>query len=217
MNAIISSTIPTGLSLQRQLLKEELYRTRGELRKARAHIDDEARRKNGEIRQAEQSISHYRNENQRLKDTVNGLQNELNNLNVRQQLEDAKTLSEVQWGDAQIFLAKADTLSISEVGEKVTALNSGIFQVAAALGEALIHKRYELTLDAAVAESQETFGEKLTNILTQKPEPEVNPLLVQAVLQILMVKFCVSKIKSWYPSDSEIGRASCRERVFLSV
>ena len=37
-----------------------------------------------------------------------------------------------------------------------------------------------------------------------KRAPEVNPLLVQVVLQIFMVKFCLSKIRSWYPSDSTI-------------
>jgi len=40
---------------------------------------------------------------------------------------------------------------------------------------------------------------------SQKPESEVNPLLVQVVLQILMVKFCVSKIQSWYPNDEATG------------
>ena len=98
------------------------------------------------------------------------------------------------------------------MGEKVAALNDVIFQAAAALGESLIHNRYGLSqkeLDAAVAESREMVGEKLTNILvaqSQKPEPEVNPLLVQVVLQILMVKFCVSEIKSWwYLGDSAVG------------
>lgn len=98
------------------------------------------------------------------------------------------------------------------MGEKVAALNEEIFQTAAALGEALIHKRHkevsQRELDAAAAVSREMVGEKMTNILitrSQNPEPEVNLLLVQVVLQIFMVKFCISKIQSWYPSDSAIG------------
>ena len=97
------------------------------------------------------------------------------------------------------------------MGEKVTALNEEIFQAAATLGETLVHKRRELSqtdLDAATAVSQEMVGKKMTNTLitqSQKLEPKVNPLLVQVVLQIFMVKFCVSKIQSWYPSDSAIG------------
>ena len=166
------------------------------------------------MRQASQLIGNLQHENQRFKDSVSGLQNELNN--VHQQLDDAINLSEVRGKElfgAQVFLTKADTLSISEVGEKVTALNEEIFQAAATLGDAPIHhKRYELSqteFDAAVAESQGMVGEKLTNTLimiaqSRKREREVNPLLVQVVLQIFMVKFCVSKIQSWYPSNSDI-------------
>ena len=124
------------------------------------------------------------------------------------------TLSEVRekglFG-AQDLLTKADTLSISEVGEKVTTLNEEIFQAAATLGEALIHKRHEVSqteLEVAAAVSREMVGEKLMKLLitqSQKPDPEVNPLLVQVTLQIFMVKFCVSKIQSWYPGDSAVG------------
>ena len=97
------------------------------------------------------------------------------------------------------------------MSEKVTALNEEIFQAAATLGEALIRKRCELSkteLDAAAAVSQEMVGEKMTDILitqSQKPEPEVNPLLVQVVLQIFMVNFCFSNIRYWYTGDSAIG------------
>ncbi|KAF8805145.1 hypothetical protein BYT27DRAFT_7213118 [Phlegmacium glaucopus] len=150
-------------------------------------------------------------EKQRLRDDVNRLQNELNN--VHQQLDDAKHLSEVCRRElfcAEASLPKADTLSISEVAEKVAALNEEIFQAAATLGEALIHQRHELPLEdlnAAAAESQQMVGNTITSILVtqvQKPEPELNPLLVQVVLQVFMVKFCVSKIQSWYPSDVNI-------------
>ena len=129
-------------------------------------------------------------------------------MNVHQEL-DAKTLS----GGPEVSSTrtKADALSISEVGEKVTALNEEIFQAAATLGQTLIHKRHEVTqteLEAATAVSYEMIGEKMSKLLiaqSQKPESEVNPLLVQVVLQIFMVKFCVSKIQSWYPGDSAIG------------
>ena len=221
INCIMSTTpIPTGgPPLPRldkyQLLKEEYHRIRDELTQARATIenyDRELRRRNKELRQASQYIGQLLNVSQQSKDFISSLQNEL--INVLQQLEDAKTLSEVRGKEllgAQVFLTKADTLSISEVGEKVTALNEEVFQAAATLGEALlIQKRRELSQtewDAAAVESQEMVGEKMTNILitqsqTRKP---VNPLLVQVVLQIIMVKFCVSKIQSWYPGDSAIG------------
>ena len=198
-----------------QLLEEDYHRVRDELTQARATIknyDRELRRRNEELRQASQIIDHLQHENQLSKDSFNGLQNELNN--VHQQLADAEALCEVRTKElygAQAFLTKADTLSISEVGERVTALNEEISRAAATLGEEIIHKRRELSqteLDAASVISQEILGKKMSNTLmalSQQPNSEVNPLLVQVVLQILIVKFCVSKILSWYPGDSSIG------------
>ena len=198
-----------------QLLKEEHHRIRDELAQARATIENYNReliRRNKELRQASQYIDHLQQENQRSKDSNNSLQNELNN--VHQQLENSKALSQSRGKEllgAQAFLTKADTLSISEVREKVNALNEEIFQAAATLGETLVHKRRELSetdLDAASTVSHGIIGEKMTNILitqSQKSERQVNPLLVQVVLQIILVKFCVSKIQSWYPGDSSIG------------
>ena len=219
MDSIMSFMPTTGPPpLQKdkyQLLKEDYHRNRDELRQTRAMLencDRELRRRTGELRNTQQNMGYLQHENQRSKDTINGLQNELSN--VHQQLYDAKNLSEVRGKEpfgAQVFLTKADTLSISEVGEKVTALNEEIFQAAATLGEALIHERHEVTqteLEAGTAVSHEMVGEKITNILiaqSQKPEAEVNSLLVQVVLRIFMVKFCVSKIQSWYPGDSTIG------------
>jgi hypothetical protein len=200
-------------------LKDTYYnlndRTRDELKQARTDIqnyDRELKRRNGELHQANQIIDSLRHDNQRLTDTNRSLQNEL--INVHQQLEDAKNLSEVhekELVDSPALLTKADTSSISEICEKVTALNEKIFQAAATLGDALVHKHREVSqtdLEAAAAVSQEMVGGKMTKLLiaqSQKPEPEVNPLLVQVVLQIFMVKFCVSKIQSWYPGNPAIG------------
>ena len=185
-------------------LNHEVSKGSEELRQVRATLDREVSRSKADLRQAIRYIGQLQHENQRSKDYIDGLQNELNN--VRQQLEDAKTLSVVR--GKELFGAQVDTLSISEVSEKVTALNDENFLAAATLGKAFIHKSHETNLDAAAAESQEMVGEKLTNILiaqSQKLEAEVNPLLVQTVLEIIMVKFCVSKIQSSYPGDSRFS------------
>jgi hypothetical protein len=212
--SVIPSTGPPSPKDKYQLLKEEHRRTKNELKQAYGNIenyDRELRRNHGELRHANGYIEQLQHEKQRLKDFNSSLQNELNNVH---QQEDDKNLSEVPGKElfrAQVFLTKADTLSISEVGEKVTALNEEIFQAAATLGEVIIHKSHEVPrgeLDAAAADSREMLGEKMTNVLitlSQKPEPEVNLLLVQVVLQIFMVKFCLSKVQSWYLGDSAIG------------
>ena len=217
MGALLSfmpATSPLPPKDKYQALKDEYHRVKYDLKQAHGEIENykhELRRTRGELRNASHFANELHHEKQRWKDHMNGLQNELNN--VHQQLDDAKTLSEVRGKElfgAQVFLTKADTLSISEVGEKVTALNEEIFQAAATLGETLTHKRHEVPqedLDVAVVKSREMVGAKILNVLisqAQKPEPEVNPLLVQVVLQIFMVKFCVSKIQSWYPNDSNI-------------
>ena len=194
---------PEEHSRIQDVLRDELRRAHDTIEKYGQELD----RKNAELRHADQIIGHLQHEMQRSKDSNNDLQNDLNN--VRQQLEDAKKHSEV-CGEEH-FGVQVHTFSISEMEEKVTALNEEIFQAAATLGDALIHKRHvvsQTVLDAAAVESREMVGKKLTKILitqSRQSEPEVNPLLVQVVLQIFMVKFCVSKIQSWYPGDSAIG------------
>jgi hypothetical protein len=132
-------------------------------------------------------------------------------INVDQQLKNAKIISKIH--EEKAIGGQVDTISISKVGEKVTALNVKIYQAADTLGEALIYKRRALSLtemDDAAAASRKIVGEKTTNVLitqSQNPEPEINPLLLQVVLRIFMVKFCVAKIKSWYPgpeSDNSV-------------
>jgi hypothetical protein len=96
------------------------------------------------------------------------------------------------------------------MGDRVKALNEENFQAAATLGEALIHKHHVISQkdwEVAVAVIKEMLGEKMMMTLidqARRPEPEVNPLLVQVALQILMVEFCFSKARSWYPGDSTI-------------
>ena len=182
-------------------LLEEYHRLRDENNQSRATIESYDRKLRS------RTIA-FNDESQRSKDTINALQNELND--VHQQLEDAKALSEAR--EKKLFAAQVDdTLSIAEVGEKVFALNEENLQAATTLGEGLIRRRHEVSqteLEAAAAVIQEIVGEKMTNILiaqSQKLELEVNPLLVQVVIQIFIVKFCVSKIQSWYPGDSAIG------------
>ncbi|KAF8801848.1 hypothetical protein BYT27DRAFT_7261625, partial [Phlegmacium glaucopus] len=216
----IRSFIPTVVASPQppkdkyQVLKEDYRQLQYDLKRTNMHLEgykQELRRTRTELRNTSHYANELHHEKQRWRDHINNLQNELNN--IHQQLGDAKNLSDVRGKElhgAQVFLTKADTLSISEVGEKVTALNEEIFQAAATLGEALIHQRHELPpedLDAAAAESQQMVGNTISNILisqAQRPEPIMNPLLVQVVLQIFMVKFCVSKIQSWYPSDVNI-------------
>ena len=136
-----------------------------------------------------------------------------------QQLKDPKNIHD----EEKVIGAQVDTISISEVCEKVTALNDEIFQAVDTLGGALIHERRALSLadlDAAAAESQEMVGEKITNILitqSQNPESEINPVLLQVVLRIFMAKFCVSKIQSWYPDSDNSAAGDILSGIYSEI
>ena len=125
-------------------LLEECHRLRDENNQSRATIESYDR----ELRS--RTIA-FNDESQRYKDTINALQNELND--VHQQLEDAKALSEAR--EKKPFAAQVDdTLSIAEVGEKVFALNEENLQAATTLGEGLIRRRHEVSqteLEAAAS------------------------------------------------------------------
>ena len=111
--------------------------------------------------------------------------------------------------EAQVFSTKSDLLSISDVKEKVNALNDENFPASAFLGGSLVHFKYGLAKedkDTALAEACRTVSEPLARVLvkeTQTLEPKVNPLLVQVVLEMYLVYFCTSKIDSWFPGTPE--------------
>ena len=160
-------------------------------------LEFEIRRARGDNANLHRAYLKVDSENRRNKDTIRGLEREL---------QEYKNPSYVH--GAQAFLTKVD-LSISEVKDKVNALNDKNFQASASLGDSLVHFKYELAkedMDTALAEVCRTVSEPLARALvkeTQKPEPTVNPLLVQVVLQMYLVHFCTSKIDSWLPGTQE--------------
>jgi hypothetical protein len=173
-------------------------------------LEHEFRRARSDNANLHRTCFELDSENRRNKDTIRSLQHELTNT-VRE-LQEYKNLSDIRGKEligAQVFLTKADLLSISDVKDKVNALNDENFQASASLGDSLVHLKYEVAKEeqeAAFAEVCRTVSEPLARALvkeTQKPEPEVNPLLVQVVLEMYLVHFCSSKIESWFPGTRE--------------
>ena len=200
-----------GTKARLQQLEYEFRRVKGEnatLHRTCSELDSENRRNKNTIRSLQhentdmgRELQEYKNlssENRRNKDTIQSLEREL---------QVYKNPSYVR--GAQVFLTKADLLSISDVKYKVNALNGENFQASASLGDSLVHFRWELVKgerEAAFAEVCKTVSEPVARALvkeTQKPEPEVNPLLVQVVLEMYFVYFCSSKIDSWFPGTPE--------------
>ena len=149
----------------------------------------------------------------RLLDDNRSLTHELEAVKV--QLADAKTLSEVRGKElkgAQVFLTKADTLSTTDVVQKVNALNEEIFQAAALLGEMLRNTertdRTQEQVTVAFEKARWMLGEQMASILAAESvnlRTDLNPLLVQVVLQIAITSWCKFVVSSWKPSDSTVA------------
>jgi hypothetical protein len=189
----------------RDRTKEELHRTRAKLQQ----LEYEFRRARSDNANLHRTCFELDSENRRNQDTIRSLQHELTN--VGRELQEYKDLyiHRREVIGAQAFLRKADLLSISDVKDKVNALNDENFQASASLGDSLIHLKYELAKEeqeAAFAEVCRTVSEPLARALvkeTQKPEPKVNPILVQVVLEMYLVHFCSFKVESWFPGNRE--------------
>ena len=156
----------------------------------------------------------YRECKQELSDaykSVGGLQHELSN--VHRELDETKNLSEIRGREllaAQVFLTKADSLSVSDVCDKLMVLNEEIFQAAASLGEVLSKTKRNIS-EADMKKHYERscafVGEPLVKVLldqAKRDDPEVNMLIVQATLSVFLVGFCVSKLVPWHLTDRNI-------------
>ncbi|KAJ2921298.1 hypothetical protein H1R20_g15795, partial [Candolleomyces eurysporus] len=133
---------------------------------------------------------------------------------VKQQLSDAVNLSEVRGKElkgAQVFLTKADTLSVTDVVQKVNALNEEIFQMAAFLGEVLVYEVLEpdanrqehrqAAINSTYESARHTLGDTLASTLAHEsvnePKEQSNPLLVQIVMQIALTNWCGNFGRRW--------------------
>ncbi|KAH9485797.1 hypothetical protein JR316_0002712 [Psilocybe cubensis] len=175
---------------------------------------NECKRLDRDLRIARRTCSDLENERNRLQDNARALQHELTN--VQHALSEAQALSEVRGRElvgAQVFLTKADALSISDVVEKVNVLNEEIFQAAAGLAEGLVvvgAGQPEFTVAVAEGAYQgvvRTIGEFLAGVLhtqAQASVREVHPLIAQVALSCFVSEFCFMKLTAWYSSDPNI-------------
>jgi len=131
---------------------------------------------------------------------------------VTKRYEEAKSLSETRGKEllgAQVFLTKADALSMSELIQKVEGLNDEIYQAAASLGEHIVQKKAEPSEQAQHSSDDKSvvtalLGSPLCKVLrscAKQTEEGINPLLVQITLQAFFVIFCIHRIGSWSPAN----------------
>ncbi len=187
---------------------------RDKAKEAYEKLQSECRQLQSDLQRCQNENYHYRGELQHLHGEVHryreknsALQTELNH--VYEDLEASRQLSDVRGKEllgAQVFLTKADMLSVSELTQKVTDLNDETFQAAALLAESLTHQEATWSTDAEKAVScniaRNIIGEPMLRTLTNTTEPEPNPLLVQLTVQICLTEFCRMKLETWYEGDS---------------
>jgi hypothetical protein len=137
---------------------------------------------------------------------------------LSRELEDTTNLSNARGKElavAQVFLSKADNISVGEVRDLVDALNEEIFQAAASLGDCIVRRKYDLSEEehrSCRKRLRPIVGKGLLQILsaqirvvTGSNGRNVNPLLVQVVAQILLVDRCVYEVVGWDPSRPELS------------
>ena len=199
------------LSKDLHIAKKQIRFLEGEARRAQENwqrVSYENHRVSVECRTQARNVNTLSHENQRLKETIEGMQLELRA--VTKKYEDAKLLSDTRGKElhgAQTFLTKADSLSVSDLIQKVNALNEEIFQAAASLGDFITRTRWDISvaeLQTRQKCSSDVIGTPLVQILiteAQKQDEPVNPLLVQITLQVLLASVCATMIRAWSHTD----------------
>ena len=201
--SMAKSAIGMGSAAPRDKAKEAYEKLMSDYR----HLQSDLNRYQNENYHFKGELQHLHGEVHRYREKNSSLQTELGH--VYEDLEASRQLSDVRGKEllgAQVFLTKADMLSVSELTQKVTDLNDEIFQAAALLAESLTHQEATWNTDAEKAVScniaRNIIGEPMLRTLTNSTEPEPNPLLVQLTVQICLTEFCRMKLETWYEGDS---------------
>jgi len=166
-----------------------------------------------ELTAIKRSHSNISNLNSDLRTANQSLQYERDGLN--RNLQDATQLSNVRGNElagSQVFLSRADTVSVAELQDRINALNEEIFQTAASLGDFMVPRRYELSdTDGRLFHDrlQKFLGKRMLYILGEQAQlngPEINPLLIQVAIQIFLVEACEYEMANWDPNEGELSR-----------
>jgi len=148
-------------------------------------------------------------ENQHFKERVGSLEHELKS--VTKKYEEVKSLSDTRGKElvgTRVFLSKANSLSISDVTQKIHTLNQEIYQAAASLADSIVRSKENLSEEDSkqyVGHSKTLLGPSLAQILYMaagKSQEPVHPFLVQVTLQAFLINFCKKKIDQWTEVES---------------
>lgn len=170
-----------------------------------------------ELAAVERNYTSTLNLNSKLRTANQSLQFERDGLN--RNLEDATELSKIRGNElagSQVFLTRADTISVADLRDQINALNDEIFQAAALLGDNMVLRTYQLSEhDGRLFHDrlQRFVGRKMLDIVCAQARsnvPKANALLIQVVIQIFLVEACEYEMVSWDPNEGEFSRNLAR-------
>ncbi|KAF9523711.1 hypothetical protein CPB83DRAFT_862335 [Crepidotus variabilis] len=196
--------------------QEEIERLKDDVRKAQQNTDKyalELQKSQLETKTFYNNFKGAQHETYRLHDQVQRLEHELKIMSKK--YEDTKLISDARGKElvgAQVFLNKADSLSVSDLVQKVNGLNEEIFQAAASLEEVLRFSKHDITEEKLQKRADYTcglIGQPLAQFVhkeAQKPGGAANPLLVQITIQVCLTAFCAVKIQTWAAGERAIDQ-----------
>ncbi|KAF9029409.1 hypothetical protein BDZ89DRAFT_1038493 [Hymenopellis radicata] len=117
---------------------------------------------------------------------------------LRQSDQDLLHVRTQELNDAQMYLSKADSISIEELKEMTKSLNSEIFQTAAFMADTLDFSKPSADLDeASVQRATQWLSRGLVDLLTDAQDPDTREILITAGIQASFVQSCVAIVGVW--------------------
>jgi exonuclease VII large subunit len=170
--------------------------------------------RDAELIQLRRDYSKLRSFNKEYHQAYETLQHERNGLS--RELENTTDLSNARGKElagAQVFLSKADNISVVEVKDLVDALNEEIFQTAASLGDCVVRRKYGLSDEdcrSSIKRLRPIVGKGFLQILSAQSEidsnrRDANPLLVQVIAQVVLVDRCKYEVDQWDPNRPNLS------------
>ncbi|KIL64022.1 hypothetical protein M378DRAFT_78867, partial [Amanita muscaria Koide BX008] len=163
----------------------------------------------GTLRSRENDVYVLSSRNEQLSDEIKIVKEELTRLQLeRDQTRQLLHERTIELSSAQLFLGKADTISVTDVSRMVDILNAEISQASNSISDSLLdHQAAPATPDTTelnrlLHKVQSSIGANLCGILARRlsqPSAEFDPMITQLVLQAGLSEACHLIINDWNP------------------
>ncbi|KAF8907419.1 hypothetical protein CPB85DRAFT_1311761 [Mucidula mucida] len=117
---------------------------------------------------------------------------------LRQSSQDLLHVRTQELNDAQMYLSKADSISIEDLKETTKSLNSEIFQTAAFMTDTLDFSKPSAAIDEAIVQrATQWLSRGLVDLLMNDQDPDTREILITAGIQASFVQSCVAIVQVW--------------------